>query len=539
MNPITTQGTITPEGVVNFDPNTGKRLATGQSVQVAAGGNTYGSTVAPTPQVTASTPQISILDAYKMPQDEYGAYSADPLAYEKSKGLSVDAEKASLATELQQQIDASNALYANKLREAKIIGEARLGATRSGELSRGTVGGNVATAQVDQQTNVNQAEYNDIEQQRMMAANNLRIAVDKIAQDRYDKKSLAMSGNVKDRVAYLKGLKDEARTNSEAIADQLISMGVDPTTLDKGQLKDAGLTLADVQNAFAVKQYAAKKAKEEADKKISDASLVRAEDQANRIALEKEKAAIEAGKPFNLPEGQKMFRINPKTGQYEIIATNPKASTSGTTGTGTTGTFDIKTLSPQAQSYINAIQRGDYGSLEEALKGIGTTKAALNLKNEIIVGYNALAGGKEGTKLITQPEAANFERMLSNIKNVDVTAYGGIDTPGGLLSGIANPTTSAYIDNILGNLTLDKRQLLKGSGAISDKENAMLADSVSILSRKNISEVAAKQALKDIEDILNTKINNYYSQTSQSRPGGETQTPVNPQAESLRTKYNY
>lgn len=40
---ITTQGTMTPAGVVQYDPNTGAKLATGQSVQVAEGGNTYGS----------------------------------------------------------------------------------------------------------------------------------------------------------------------------------------------------------------------------------------------------------------------------------------------------------------------------------------------------------------------------------------------------------------------------------------------------------------------------------------------------------------
>lgn len=41
---VTTQGTVTPAGLVNYDPNTGKKLAPGQSVVVAPGGNTYGST---------------------------------------------------------------------------------------------------------------------------------------------------------------------------------------------------------------------------------------------------------------------------------------------------------------------------------------------------------------------------------------------------------------------------------------------------------------------------------------------------------------
>ena len=40
---ITTQGTKTAAGIVNFDPNTGQRLSAGQSVAVNQGGNTYGS----------------------------------------------------------------------------------------------------------------------------------------------------------------------------------------------------------------------------------------------------------------------------------------------------------------------------------------------------------------------------------------------------------------------------------------------------------------------------------------------------------------
>ena len=41
----TTQGTVTKEGIVNYDPNTGKKLEAGQSVTVNDGGNTYGASV--------------------------------------------------------------------------------------------------------------------------------------------------------------------------------------------------------------------------------------------------------------------------------------------------------------------------------------------------------------------------------------------------------------------------------------------------------------------------------------------------------------
>lgn len=42
---VTTQGTKTAAGVVNYNPNTGARLKAGESVTVNAGGNTYGSNI--------------------------------------------------------------------------------------------------------------------------------------------------------------------------------------------------------------------------------------------------------------------------------------------------------------------------------------------------------------------------------------------------------------------------------------------------------------------------------------------------------------
>jgi len=61
----TTQGTVTNDGIVNFDPNTGKRLSAGQSVQVAPGGNTYGST--------------SIINGVKTPNNPVTNYTPTPV----------------------------------------------------------------------------------------------------------------------------------------------------------------------------------------------------------------------------------------------------------------------------------------------------------------------------------------------------------------------------------------------------------------------------------------------------------------------------
>ncbi len=56
---ITKQGTQTPAGVVNFNPNTGEKLASGQAVAVKSGGNTYGSMTTPVVTSKAATKDLN------------------------------------------------------------------------------------------------------------------------------------------------------------------------------------------------------------------------------------------------------------------------------------------------------------------------------------------------------------------------------------------------------------------------------------------------------------------------------------------------
>ena len=187
-----------------------------------------------------------------------------------------------------------------------------------------------------------------------------------------------------------------------------------------------------------------------------------------------------------------------------------------TTPSGIDLTGDVKAqisnLSKEAQSYINSIQRGET-TRDAVFTKLGATKAALALKNEISVGLDLIAGGKTGSKIINSTEAANFQSLLETMDNIDITAYGQFDTPGGLIFDIRNPTTAAYIDQIVASLSLEKRELLKGSGAISDFESRTLANAATILGRKNISEKAAKEALDGIRTIFENKVSTYNEQT--------------------------
>ena len=428
--------------------------------------------VAPTAPVTAPqeapvTANSTISNLYgTQPDTEYGTYLNDPQSYEATRGVSEERERLNLAGELQRQIDASNALYSQKLREAKILGEARLGATRSGELNRGTVGGNVATAATDVTTNANTGTYNQIEEQRVIAEAGIRSMMEQKAQERYEKKSLAMSGNLKDRVAYLKGQSAESKTRGVEVADYLIANNVDPTSITQEEAKKAGTTLAEIKNAFTIKQYADKQKKAEEAKKIADATAVRKAEQADKIAFEQ-------SKPVRVSEGQRMYERDPKTGKLVQVAYNPKTyapvADSGATG------------NPEVDGWVALIQKGE--------ASITNVPAALR---------TAVANGLSQSPRFKEEVLANLQIVNAVLKNA-----GAISGPvqSGLIPFTEGATTGNQYKQLKGLLALDSREKLKGSGAISDFESKTLERAASSLGR-NQSEKDFENNLKKIRGVF-------------------------------------
>jgi hypothetical protein len=150
----TTQGTVTPAGIVNFDPNTGQRLSTGQTVTVAPGGNTYGSNIIPTstlgtntalkiPSATpTNTADVAVAGATsastQMTADQKALAdktAADQSNYDKLSGeistllgtatgqgqATLDAETKAGVPQMQQQLQGINNQITNKLAEFKVI----------------------------------------------------------------------------------------------------------------------------------------------------------------------------------------------------------------------------------------------------------------------------------------------------------------------------------------------------------------------------------------------------------------------------------
>lgn len=500
----------------------GKAPTVPQPTQTAPTAPISAPTVAYTPVEQNNLNASSMSDIYGMADynkanEDYLSYATDPTGYLQKQGISQSDFKSKALAEMQAQIDSTNALYANKLAESKRLGGNLLGQTGAIQARRGLLGSDFGTAQTQDVVQKNQAVYDSVEQERLAAINDIMSKAEQASTTRFAEARAAAEGGLKARIEYLKGKQEQAKSGATEAANLLVSKGLDISKVSPAELDQIasgyGTSKKAIEAAMASLAYASTQEENKRKQDIEDALA---------------KKGIET-----ISEGTSGYRYNPSTGKYELVASKAKTyapSTTASTGTtsgvsGQTSEQIMSTLSGDAKAYINAIQRGDT-TLTEALTKIGASKAGLALKNEIIRGMDALSGGATGTKLIAAPEAATFANLVKNIEKIDTTMYGQIDTPGGFLSNIFNPTSSAYMQNLLDNLSLEKREMLKGSGAISDFESKMLANSVSILQRKNISETDAAAALKNIKDVLNTKLEAYNKQTNQ--PGGAPEITTAP-----------
>ena len=172
--------------------------------------------------------------------------------------------------------------------------------------------------------------------------------------------------------------------------------------------------------------------------------------EARQQGLIPEKAAPEG---FSLSEGQARYDA-----QGNIIASRGKTYAPGT---GSDGASD-----PNVYSWVNLIRSGQ----------AKITSVPASLKNA--VASELAAGGGAASETATQASGIIDQLLLRDTSKVT----GAIDQYTGGLFGEAAYTKSLY-DQLKGLLSLEKRTLLKGSGAISDYEFKVLEQAASALRR--------------------------------------------------------
>lgn len=173
---------------------------------------------------------------------------------------------------------------------------------------------------------------------------------------------------------------------------------------------------------------------------------------------------------ITLSDGATLF--DPKTGK--IVANNPK-DTTASSGTYTEGT------NPAADAWIARINSGN-----ATIKDVPAA-----LKNTVIQGVS-----NNANKDVSEPLS-----VVNDLLNTGTNAITGVGQNIGNFLGLANQGTIAKYNQLKSLLSLENRQKLKGSGAISDYESRTLSSAATALDRSLSNEDFTKE-LKKIRGVL-------------------------------------
>lgn len=194
--------------------------------------------------------------------------------------------------------------------------------------------------------------------------------------------------------------------------------------------------------------------------------------------------------------GKKVL-IDNQTG--EVIRTLGSTTSTMTTGTG----VDNLPISSTAKNYITLIEAGTL-TLEEAMTKIGSSKAGLALKNEVVSGI-AQSGGRTQQSIDKLKE---IQAAIKDIKEGDFEYFGASIAPRTMYGiGGLNPYYKAFqakVDNLVAMLSLDNLPLLKGP--MSDKDIEFIKQMSSGLDIK-MDEKSAGERLDKIFKKVTDKLN--------------------------------
>lgn len=161
----------------------------------------------------------------------------------------------------QAEIDATNALYAQKLAEAKVQGNSRLGSSAAIQGRRGLLGSDFGAALTDNQTTANTGVENAIEQDRLARISNIMTGANAAADAEIAAKKAAKESGTEKYIQYLKERATTKAANALTAANALVSQGFKPSDLSSTELdalaKTYGITTDAIKAAFPDAQTAA------------------------------------------------------------------------------------------------------------------------------------------------------------------------------------------------------------------------------------------------------------------------------------------
>lgn len=261
---------------------------------------------------------------------------------------------------LQAEIDATNNIYNEKMRQARLTGQGRIGTSTAIQGRRGLLGSDFGTAITDVTNTENNQIYAGVDAERGAAIQAILGRGNAEATRAIADKNAAYESGLKARIEHLKNAGERQATQEERAAQAIFDSGKDISEFDKQTLSKILSTFPDSPKEVGVLANFNKL------KKAQEAETAKAQAEAEKIARESQ---------FNLSEGQARYDAN-----GNIIASRgktyaPKAGGSSTGGIG--GVVGAVVTQPGTNPQLDKLAR-------QLLAGKGLTKQqATNLKNLI------------------------------------------------------------------------------------------------------------------------------------------------------------
>lgn len=202
----------------------------------------------------------------------------------------------------QREIDATNAVYGDMLRQVQRKGQENLGQSGAIQARSGLLGSDFGAAQTKKVESANIEAEQSVEAERLAKIAEIMGEANTLASAEIESRRKAQQEGLDSYLQYQATKAERKTKNLGNLVASLFNKNVDPSTLTDEQKKKLatsyGVSTLEIDNAY----LSEKKAREEA----------------------KKKEIAEATKPFELGEGQRRYSYNPATGKYELQAYNPK-----------------------------------------------------------------------------------------------------------------------------------------------------------------------------------------------------------------------
>jgi hypothetical protein len=241
--------------------------------------------------------QASGLDGTK---DSSSSSSSIKNEYIKSVSETGDPDRSrrNIEAMMEREIKATNDIYADLMRKAQINNQAQLGSNRASQSRGGLIGSDFGQAQSSNVRAQGQDVLNALgHEQSAVIARIINEGSDRMAEERRLMRE-AKESSLSEYVTQMGEQQTRNTARAGSLVNSLIAQGIDPTELEEEEL-------AQLAEAYGVSQLD-----------------IMSKYQENYEAPEAEKA--KETEYFNLSEGGSRYRINPETGEAEVIASRPK-----------------------------------------------------------------------------------------------------------------------------------------------------------------------------------------------------------------------